>query len=301
MRPTATWLGLALFSALGGCGRSDTGVHIFAHVGSLEYDELRFQVTRGSGEVVVDPMAAGRYQGPFQPGDQDVLVYLRDDLGGTALHCDASALRAGEVVGQGAGDVTVVRGEMQTVDIFMGPSDGSGAGGGGGSGGDGSGGGVSGAGGSGGDTGSGTGGSGAPPGKPNGEACSLASECVTGHCVDGFCCESDCKMACHSCGLPESPGLCRPMADGLPDPRGMCGDQGAASCGKTGLCAAGGTCAFYLEGLACAEAGCADDGKTVLPAGTCDGMGKCKVPPKMKCMERATCVAGVCTEIPDLP
>jgi hypothetical protein len=246
-------------------------------------------VSRASGEIVVDPMTAGRYQGPFQPGDQDVVVYLRDDLDGTALRCEASALRAGEVVGDGAGDVTVVRGEMQTVEIFM-ADGGGGTGGGAGSGG----------GGSGGD-GSGGGGSGAPPGKPNGEACSLASECVTGHCVDGFCCESDCKMACHSCGLPDSPGLCLPIAGGLPDPRGMCADQGVASCGKTGLCALGGTCEFYPAGLACAEAGCADDGKTAMPAGACDGMGRCKVPPKTKCMEHATCVAGVCTEIPDLP
>ena len=69
--------------------------------------------------MVVDPATAGRYQGPFQPGDQDVLVYLRDDLDGSQLHCEASALRAGAVVDSGASDVTVVGGEMKDVDIFM--------------------------------------------------------------------------------------------------------------------------------------------------------------------------------------
>ena len=85
----------------------------------MAYDELQFRVTRAGGELVVDPATAGRYQGPFQPGDQDVLVYLRDDLDGSPLHCEASALRAGAVVGSGAGDVTVVRGEIEDVDVLM--------------------------------------------------------------------------------------------------------------------------------------------------------------------------------------
>jgi hypothetical protein len=110
---------MAVISTLAGCGRSDTGVDIHARLGSLQYDELQFRVTQAGGELVVDPATAGRYQGPFTPGDQDVLVYLRDDLDGTRLHCEASASRAGAVVGRGAGDVTVVRGEMTDVDIDM--------------------------------------------------------------------------------------------------------------------------------------------------------------------------------------
>ena len=225
---------------LAGCGRSDTGVDIHARLGSLTYDELQFRVTRAGGEVVVDPSTAGRYQGPFQPGDQDVIVYLRDDLDGSQLHCEASALRGGAVVGSGAGDVTVVRGEMKDVEIVMAapgmpgkPDDGMPAkpdGGG-------------------------------EPGKANGEACSLGAECATGFCAGGFCCESDCRSACHSCGLPDSPGLCRPVA----------------------------------AGTVCAEAGCADDGKSAVPAGSCDGAGKCAMPPKVRCERDTICVAGVCS------
>ena len=272
MRKTANWLGIAVISTLAGCGRSDTGVHIHARVGSLQYDELQFRVTRAGGELVVDPANAGRYQGPFQPGDQDVLVYLRDDLDGSQLHCEASALLAGAVVGSGAGDVTVARGAMKDVEIVMAGGGGSGGGG--------------------------AGGSGGAPGKSNGETCSLAAECVTGFCVDGFCCESDCGSACHSCGLGDSPGLCRPVAGGTADPRGKCGDQGAASCGTTGICAVGGTCAFYPAGTACAAAACEGaKAEMVVPAGVCDGAGKCAIPAKMKCGPGATCVAGVCTEV----
>jgi hypothetical protein len=261
-------------SALAGCGRSDTAVHIHARLGSLEYDELRFQVTRAGGEIVVDPMAAGRYQGPFPPGDQDVIVYLRDDLGGSQLHCEASALRAGAVVGSGAADVTVVRGELRDVEVFMAASGGGGPGG--------------------------PGGPGGMPGKPNGEACSLDAECLTGHCADGACCESKCPEACHSCALAGSRGLCRPVAGGTPDPRGVCVDQGPASCGATGFCAVGGACASYPAGIPCGGV-CVEEGKAVLPAGLCNGAGKCEGPAKLKCGKDATCVAGVCTEVQDLP
>jgi len=268
----AIGFGVVVATTLGGCGRSDTGVHIFARVGTLEYDELQFRVTGASGETLVDPMTNGRYQGPFASGDQDVIVYVRDDLGGTPLHCEASALRAAAVMSQGAGDVTVARGEMKTVEIFLAapgtpdPPD--------------------------------------PPdvtARPNGEACSLGSECVTGQCVDGVCCESDCSSACHSCALADSKGLCRPVAADGADPRGMCGDQGVASCGMTGFCAAGGSCALYPAGTECAPLGCGDDGKSVQPAAACDGAGKCKLPPKMKCMDHMTCSAGACADIPDMP
>jgi hypothetical protein len=283
---TATVLGLALASALGGCGRSETGVRIVAHTGALEFDELRFQVTMG-GNVVVDPMTTGRYEGPFRPGDQDVLIYLRDELGGSQLHCEASALRAGGVVSQGAGDVTVVGGQVKDVELFMAAPDGGGGPGG-----------TGGAGGTG-----GTGDPGGSSGKPNGTGCSLDAECVTGHCADGVCCESDCGMACHSCGLPESPGLCRPVAAGTSDPRGKCKDEGAPSCKTTGLCGVAGECAVYAAGTACASAGCEGaKAESVVPAGVCDGAGKCDMPAKIRCGPGAMCVAGVCTDAqPPMP
>jgi len=280
---TAVWLGIAVVSTLAACGRADTGIHIHARLGSLTYDELHFGVTTAGGEVLVDPTASGRYQGPFRPGDQDVLVYLRDGLGGSDLHCGANAFTAGAVVGSGAGDVTVVRGEVKDVDIVM-----AAPGGGAGTGGDGSGGG----------TGGSSGGAGGSSGKPNGEACSLGTECVTGFCADGFCCESDCGSACHSCGLPDSRGLCRPIAGGTPDPRGTCSDQGGPSCGMTGLCAVGGTCAVYAAGTPCAAATCEGaKAEMAVPAGVCDGAGKCAIPAKIKCEKDTTCVAGVCTEV----
>ena len=264
MRRAAAWSWIALTSALGGCARSDTGVHIFARLGATDYDELQFAVKAPDGAATT-----GRYPGPFQPGDQDVLVYVRDDLADSALRCEASALRGGVVASAGAGDVTVVRGEIEDVEIVMAAPG----------------------------AGDGTGGPSGTPAKPNGETCSLGTECLTGHCADGVCCESDCQTACHSCALADSPGLCRPVAGGSPDPRGMCDDKGAASCKTNGLCGVDGACAMYAAGTPCGLAGCTDDGKTAMAAGTCDGAGMCKGAAKLKGPPETSCVDGICTGV----
>ena len=208
MRKTAAYLAIGVVLTLAGCARSDTGIHIHARLGSLAYDELQFGVTQAGGGLIVDPANAGRYEGPFAPGDQDVLVYLRDDLDGSQLHCEANALTAAAVVGTGAADVTVVRGEMTDVDVVMMAAPGGG------------------------------------PGKPD----------------DG------------GPSKPDDGG------SGMPD------DGGSGMPG-------GGAC---ILGAECAPVGCADDGKSIVPAGNCDGAGKCVIPAKIKCAKDATCVDGVC-------
>ena len=264
-----------------GCGGQDTtGAHVYVRLGSLQYDELRLGVTRtATGEVVVDSATTGRYPGPFQPGDQDAFIYLPDALDGSEVRCDATALAAGAPVGSGAADMLVARGVMKTIEIVMGAP-------------------------------------GTPPdpttpppdppnpppdppptsttGKPTSSVCSLGSECLTGHCVDGVCCESDCTMACRSCALPDTPGLCRPVPGGAQDPRGKCADKGAASCQQTGLCDVAGDCAVYPAGTICQVAGCSGNGKDMMPVRMCDGAGKCDDGKPTHCPDGTTCAAGIC-------
>jgi hypothetical protein len=273
-----------------GCHDS-TGLHVFARLGALEYDTLALQIagpvdTTGTPpQVLVDPTTSGRYTGPFHGGDQDVYVYLPDDLDGAVLQCTMTALLSSAVVGQGETDATVHRQAVEDVQIVMvGPA----SGGTGGSSAD------SGLGGSasGGSTGGGTptgGGSGTSGahGSGNGTACNSAPDCASNHCVDGFCCESDCTGACTSCGNPGTEGLCRPAPAGAPDPRGVCADMGAATCGTNGLCDVSGHCASYPAGTACGSPTCKKDGM-LTPAPTCDDAGACKDAPAMKC-------AGACT------
>lgn len=266
----------AVAAAAAGCGRQETGAHVYVRLGQLQYDELRLGVTRtATGETVVDPAKAGHYPGPFQPGDQDTIIYLPDTLDGSQLRCDATALRAGAPVASGAAEMLVARGVIKVVEIVMGPP------------------------------GAPTGPPADPPptdpppgdpGRATGAACSLDAECLTAHCVDGVCCESDCQMACRSCALPDTPGLCRPVAGGAQDPRGKCQDKGAASCQGTGLCDVAGDCAMYPAGTICQPGGCSDNGRDILPTRVCNGAGKCEEGEKMMhCPEGTSCAAGVCS------
>jgi len=269
---------LMMVAAAAGCGGQQTGAHVYVRLGPLQYDELRLAVTRpATGETIVDPATAGRYVPPFQPGDQDAIIYLSDALDGSVLHFEATAMLAGAPVGAGSADVLVARGSIKVVEIVMGAP-----------------------------------GTSMPPPKPDpmpppnppppdprkatGTACSVDTECLTGHCVDGVCCESDCQAACQSCALPETIGLCRSVPGGAQDPRGKCQDKGAASCQQTGLCDVAGDCALYPAGTICAAGGCSDNGKDLMPTRACDGAGKCEDGGKpMHCPDGTSCATGVCS------
>ena len=320
----------AVLGLAAGCGQSATGVDIAVRLGQLEYDELQFQLTQsapgttdsGMAQTLVDPATNGRYVGPFRPGDQSVIVYVADELDGVPVRCAASALRAGAVVATGVGDVMIERSKLKHVEIVMGSAtDGTpvtGAGGAAGAT-------ATGAAGSG--SGSGSGGSapatgaagaaGAPTtgtagsggsmpatgaagsggstvGTPNGGACNVGAECISCFCADGACCESDCRMSCRSCALPDARGLCRPVPLGTPDPRGMCMDKGPASCQTNGLCDVAGRCADYAAGTSCAPAACSSKDE-VVQARVCDGAGKCEAEVKVKCAKPSLCTSGVCS------
>ena len=80
-------------------------------------------------------------------------------------------------------------------------------------------------------------------GKCHGDPCAEASECKTGFCVDGVCCDTACDGACAACttaitGDPAGKdGTCAPFAPGAQDPDGAeCDDAGG--CGLVaGFCA----------------------------------------------------------------
>jgi len=112
--------------------------------------------------------------------------------------------------------------------------------------------------------------------KGNGSSCGAPSECSSGFCVDGFCCNVACNAECMACAgsLTGSPnGTCANIPSGQ-DPNGDCTDQGAASCQKTGVCNGSGACRLYPAGTQCAPASCAS-GTTLTAADTCNGSGTC--------------------------
>lgn len=50
--------------------------------------------------------------------------------------------------------------------------------------------------------------------KSQGASCNAANECLSGNCVDGFCCNTGCINACDACNLGGSQGTCLPRPDG---------------------------------------------------------------------------------------
>jgi hypothetical protein len=118
------------------------------------------------------------------------------------------------------------------------------------------------------------------PKKPWGITCSEARECASGHCVDGYCCNTACDGLCASCS--QNPGTCSPIVMGT-DPAG--------ECGTCQTCDGGYACSFVASGAdpldhcqATEEAGCGQDG-------TCDGTGTCRLWTGTVCRE-AYCLSG---------
>ena len=94
--------------------------------------------------------------------------------------------------------------------------------------------------------------------KPNGEPCSAsnAAECASGICAQGVCCAGACNGSCVSCALPQSAGVCTPVAAGAADPAGLCQHQ-APPRAETTVCATGvGPAGSTPSGTVCANATC---------------------------------------------
>jgi hypothetical protein len=71
----------------------------------------------------------------------------------------------------------------------------------------------------------------------NGDTCNVGTDCTSGYCVDGYCCNKACTDGCQSCKA--TPGTCLPIGQGLP-PRvtspTTCPAADLGACGNTGNC-----------------------------------------------------------------
>ena len=106
-----------------------------------------------------------------------------------------------------------------------------------------------------------------------GNPCTLNTECVSGFCVDGVCCNNACNGACRSCAFPSALGNCTAVWAGAVDPHGFCVAMPVETCGRNGSCDGVGGCANYPAGTACGVAGCRDG--TNATAAKCNGVGTC--------------------------
>ncbi len=114
----------------------------------------------------------------------------------------------------------------------------------------------------------------APKSKGASESCACDSECRTGFCADGVCCNNACTDTCKRCDLPSSLGVCSLVPAGVqPSDLSECPADKALTCGKDGTCDGAGACRKYVVGTECKPGTCSGD--SITGAMTCDGNGSC--------------------------
>jgi hypothetical protein len=128
--------------------------------------------------------------------------------------------------------------------------------------------------------------------KVGGAACVSDTDCASGFCADGLCCNVACRGACVSCNQTGREGTCWPVDSGAKDPRGLCQDQGARVCGQTGTCDGFGGCVLYAAETVCSAPSCTTSDH-LTTAGTCDGLGSCR-PPGVQVCAPYHCSGGAC-------
>ena len=161
-------------------------------------------------------------------------------------------------------------------------------------------------------------------------ACTTASQCLSGNCADGRCCDDACDGVCVSCALAGSPGKCANVALGSPDLMAKAPCTGNKVCDGAGVCLladgqscnGGAQCAskHCLDGVCCATnctstctacnlpgtlgkcafipTGQTDPGGAPACTGgnVCDGKGACKKASASACATAAVCASGFCAD-----
>ena len=128
------------------------------------------------------------------------------------------------------------------------------------------------------------------PGAVDGLACTVGSDCRSGFCADGLCCNSPCDGTCQACDLPDSAGKCSTIAEGQ-DPGNDCSEEPSNTCGRDGACDGIGSCRRHKLGTECGPGSC--QGSTERAASTCDGKGACQMGAEKSCAP-AVCIADSC-------
>ena len=136
-------------------------------------------------------------------------------------------------------------------------------------------------------------------GSTNGSACAQNSECGSGFCVEGVCCNTACSGTCQSClqankgnGATGATGVCGNVRGGI-DPYDACQAISNDTCSFTGLCNGQGACAKATPGTSCTYSACAGPTNATLNS-ACNTSSECKPTATVPCQLGYECVAGTC-------
>ena len=128
--------------------------------------------------------------------------------------------------------------------------------------------------------------------KPGGQACSAPSECLSGFCATGRCCDRACNAPCESCNLSGKAGTCGPIdMTGDPNNCGACKARCSAS-HVAPMCTAGKCSGACQSGWGDCNANKATDGCETNLNGDALNCGACGT----KC-PGTRCLSGACEKI----
>ncbi|RYE92362.1 MAG: kelch repeat-containing protein, partial [Myxococcales bacterium] len=108
------------------------------------------------------------------------------------------------------------------------------------------------------------------------QSCAAGNQCLSGFCVDGFCCNTPCQGSCEACDAPGARGSCVAVAGEPHGGRDACPEAPAGQPCQQRVCdgATRASCAGFVgPAVTCREPSCAQAVAT--PEGRCDGQGAC--------------------------
>jgi len=133
-------------------------------------------------------------------------------------------------------------------------------------------------------------------GRSNGSACQTGSECGSGFCVDGVCCNNACSGLCERCDISSSVGMCSPVPSGS-DPDFECDPFGAPTTTSDG--------GVSDSGMSDATSDVASDAVAPPPmrvrsacGGLCDGARMCRFPDNTTRCAPANCTNSTTSNTP---
>lgn len=112
-------------------------------------------------------------------------------------------------------------------------------------------------------------------------ACTKNTDCVTGFCADGVCCDTACTGQCEACDAAGSVGTCTAVTGAPHGARTACVAAGTGVCARACDGKDRTQCNFGGKTVECSAATCAAG--TATAASTCDGAGNCPTPTKTDC------------------
>ncbi|MDB4980905.1 MAG: Flagellar hook-length control protein FliK [Myxococcales bacterium] len=136
-------------------------------------------------------------------------------------------------------------------------------------------------------------------GRTNGSLCGGGTECASGNCVDGVCCDIACAGQCQACDINGSLGTCKTVTSGPPHRaatpvRALCG--GDPACGGTCNGVSPTKCTYPAN--QCRGQSCSNN--IQVNAAVCDANGVCPAAATVACAPAPCglgCVNGACQNV----